>query len=487
MPDLAARLREFVDGGAAPIRLEEIIGTRTERLVGQYVDVESRSADRRSARRRRVRTIAAAITLVLVGATVGAVSVFARSSSRSGSISATPSRPGTWSELPVGPLEPRIAQYAVWTGNEMLIWGGHDFNRDPTHAPLGSNYFTNGAAYTPATHRWRRIANPPLDVAYNAEEPDQLNPPAVWTGTEMLVFGTQPSSLTGPAQDAALAYNPATNRWRLLATPPADMNLASAAALWTGQRVVVFAGPNTGFSPPPSPANNNGVGSISTSSLGVSATYDPHTNHWQRIATFPLAPRSLETAIWTGSEAVIWGGVNPARLPELNDGAAYNPRTNRWRILAPAPIAGRSAQRGVWTGHELVIWGGQSLAATLNDGAAYNPRTNTWRRLAPSPLSGREPSDMIWTGKQVLVSGGIVRRIVAGSSAPDSVTTDAAAYNPTNNTWQTVPSPPFTTCTGQSALWDGQHALLWGGQQCTPFFSNAAFVPKTNRGLSYQP
>jgi N-acetylneuraminic acid mutarotase len=312
-----------------------------------------------------------------------------------------------------------------------------------------------------------------------------LDPPAVWTGTEMLVFGNQPN---GPSsqEGGALAYNPHTNRWHILATPPPGMNLYASAAVWTGQRVVIFGGPNLGFSPPPSPANNNGIGSVSVSSLGVSASYDPHTNRWATVAAFPLDPRSFETATWTGREVVIWGGDDPAHLP-LNNGAAYNPDTNRWRILPVAPIAGRSLQRSVWTGHELVIWGGENLAITLGDGAAYNPNTNRWRRLSPSPLTARQPNAMVWTGKQALITGGIVRQVIAGhGSIPDSIATDAAAYDPISDTWQTLPTSPFTPCGGQTSIWDGHQALFWGGQQCTNP-PNAGLAVKTNRGFSYRP
>jgi hypothetical protein len=58
----------------------------------------------------------------------------------------------------------------------------------------------------------------------------------------MLVFGREPASLAGQPKDAALAYTPATNHWRIVATPPADMNLASAAAVWTGQQLIELAG-----------------------------------------------------------------------------------------------------------------------------------------------------------------------------------------------------------------------------------------------------
>lgn len=288
-------------------------------------------------------------------------------------------------------------------------------------------------------------------------------------------------------EDGALAYNPATNRWRTLATPPTGMNLYASAAVWTGQRVVIFGGPNVGLSPPPSPANNNGIGSVSTSSLGVSASYDPRTDRWSPIAAFPLDPRTFETATWTGREVVIWGGSDPARAPALNNGAAYNPQTNQWRILPPAPIPGRFLPGSVWTGHELVIWGGQGPGLSLGDGAAYNPSTNQWRRLPPGPLTARQPIATVWTGKQALMIGGIVRHLAVppGRGTVTDLATDAAAYDPASDRWQNLPMPPFTGCGGQTVMWDGHQALFWGGQQCaTP---NTDLAVSTNRGLSYRP
>src|SRR4051794_17300911 len=60
------------------------------------------------------------------------------------------------------------------------------------------------------------------------------------------------------------------------------------------------------------------------------------------------AARVQHTAVWTGSEMIIWGGFNPA---PLNTGGRYNPSTDSWTATSTinAP-AGREYHRAVWTG-----------------------------------------------------------------------------------------------------------------------------------------
>jgi hypothetical protein len=36
----------------------------------------------------------------------------------------------------------RIEHYAVWTGTDMLVWGGHSSN-------TGAEWYSDGAVYTP--------------------------------------------------------------------------------------------------------------------------------------------------------------------------------------------------------------------------------------------------------------------------------------------------------------------------------------------------
>jgi hypothetical protein len=54
-------------------------------------------------------------------------------------------------------------------------------------------------------------------------------------------------------------------------------------------------------------------------------TYDPVTNQWQPVAAGPLSSRNLESAVWTGQEMLIWGGVDASGDTTLADGAAFQP------------------------------------------------------------------------------------------------------------------------------------------------------------------
>jgi hypothetical protein len=114
---------------------------------------------------------------------------------------------GAWRPLPgEGAPSARGWHAAVWTGDEMIVWGG-----EADGVVLG-----DGAAYSPHANRWRRVADA------GAPAP-RVEHSAVWTGREMLVLG-------GDLPDGSLltsygrAYDPAADAWRVTATPPGLVN-----------------------------------------------------------------------------------------------------------------------------------------------------------------------------------------------------------------------------------------------------------------------
>lgn len=72
-----------------------------------------------------------------------------------------------------------------------------------------------------------------------------------------------------------------------------------------------------------------------------------------------LEERTNHTAIWTGSEMIIWGGGYGSHY--FNNGAKYNPETNVYVPLstknAPSP---RFYHTAIWTGSVMIVWGGSS-------------------------------------------------------------------------------------------------------------------------------
>src|SRR5947207_2571937 len=100
---------------------------------------------------------------------------------------------------------------------------------------------------------------------------------------------------------------------------------------------------------------------------------------WTATSTGTNAPaaRELHTAVWTGSEMIVWGGFNGSSI--LNTGGRYNPGTDSWTATSTisAPAA-RSLHTAVWTGTEMIVWGGDNSGGNLNTGGRYNPGTDSW-------------------------------------------------------------------------------------------------------------
>ena len=85
--------------------------------------------------------------------------------------------------------------------------------------------------------------------------------------------------------------------------------------------------------------------------------YNPTANSWTATATPPAHPPRAHSH----------GGVDRQRNDRLgryngsylNDGGRYNPTANSWTALptSGAPAA-RYSHTAVWTGSEMIVWGG---------------------------------------------------------------------------------------------------------------------------------
>src|SRR5437588_8394618 len=113
------------------------------------------------------------------------------------------------------------------------------------------------------------------------------------------------------------------------------------------------------------------------------------------------------TAVWTGSEMIVWGGFALAGNGYVNTGGRYNPSTDSWTAtsLTNAPTA-RTQHTAVWTGSEMIVWGGYS-GSYLNTGGRYNPGTNSWTATSTTNApSARRYHVAVWTGSKMIVWGG---------------------------------------------------------------------------------
>jgi hypothetical protein len=115
----------------------------------------------------------------------------------------------------------------VWTGSEMIIWGGHD----------GSGDLTKGVRYNPATGAW-------LFIVWLTEPAARHSHTAVWTGSEMIVWGGVSGG--GYFYDGG-RYNRAVDSWTAMTTTGGPAERAFHTAVWTGSEMIVWGGYNGGY------------------------------------------------------------------------------------------------------------------------------------------------------------------------------------------------------------------------------------------------
>ena len=165
--------------------------------------------------------------------------------------------------------------------------------------------------------------------------------------------------------------------------------------------------------------------------------------------------RYAQTAVWTGSKMIIWGGSDDNGCS--NSGGIYDPVNNSWTAvtLTNAPSA-RALHTAVWTGTKMIVWGGSDGNGTFNDGGIYDPAANTWTTtsLTNAP-SSRTSAVAVWTGTRMIVWGG-------GSGL--NIFNSGGIFNPVSNTWSptTLTNAPLARfdCT---AIWTGTNMIIWGG------------------------
>ena len=316
---------------------------------------------------------------------------------------------------------PRDEHTAVWTGTEMIVWGG-------INSPDALN---TGGRYNPSTDTWTATST------INAPDA-RASHTAVWTGTEMIVWGGNACCPT--LFNTGGRYNPATDSWTATSTANAPDGRLIHTAVWTGTEMIVWGG--QGPLPPPGFFNTGG-------------RYNPSTDSWTATSTInvPVA-RGYDTAVWTGSEMIVWGGY-----PYTNSGGRYEPGTNSWTATSLTnPPEARGYHTTVWTGSQMIVWGGGNGVNDFNTGGRYNPGTDSWTAtsITNAPASRFSPK-AVWTGSEMIVWG--------GANDGGVFFNTGGRYNPGTDSWtatSTTGAPTGRLLT--TAVWTGSEMIVWGGQ-----------------------
>ena len=107
--------------------------------------------------------------------------------------------------------------------------------------------------------------------------------------------------------------------------------------------------------------------------------------------------RQFHTAVWTGSEMIVWGGQSfyNGSNHYLNTGGRYDPDTDAWTATSATNVPhGRSFHSAVWTGSEMIVWGGytEGMFIYFNTGARYCAQGGPTPTPTPTPTATPMPT-----------------------------------------------------------------------------------------------
>jgi hypothetical protein len=205
-----------------------------------------------------------------------------------------------------------------------------------------------GSRYDPATDAW-------IESSTSAGVPSaRSDHAAVWTGTEMIVWGGYSPGSGYVATGGR--YNPAANAWAPTSTGlDVPAGRGGTTAVWTGAAMIVWGGYDANVY-----MNNGGL-------------YDPGDDTWTPTSVLVgvPSPRYAHSAVWTGTEMIVWGGEFADA-----DGSRYNPAANTWASFPREVVpSARARHTAVWSGTDMIVWGCLAVRerSRLNDGARYAP------------------------------------------------------------------------------------------------------------------
>ena len=284
--------------------------------------------------------------------------------------------------VPAGGAPTQVIPQGVWTGTELVVWGGWGL-------PIA-------AAYDPVSDSWRDLPPGPLaDREQHAV--------VAWDGRVAVLGGRQP---LGPGElqprlDGAV-LDPRTGEWSSLPELPAgDPMMAPglvSATVANGRLFVVARVTADAYVLDPDGTQWRNLGAADVDGFlnpvgvaagrwlfatsggpdrptTVAAVLDLTSGQWTRTADPPIVTSGYLSA-GAGDRVLAMAGrwTNDTSAPAA---VSWDPATDSWTELPPPPLAHRVGAAVAWTGNELLVWGGASTGGVGGpshvDGAAYHP------------------------------------------------------------------------------------------------------------------
>lgn len=357
-------------------------------------------------------------------------------------IAAAPNAPAYhWSVLPTAPIAARDNPSGVWTGTQLLVWGGQGAH---------GRYYASGASYTPATRTWATLPHSPLA--------GRSNPASVWTGDAWFLWGGTVGTDGRQRLDDGALYDPATNTWTTLPAAPVT-RYRDAQAFRVGSQVVLV------------------TTSERSSARELRAdVYDPATDAWTALPSHRLTSRHAN-AFFTGTAAgsVIYlqsdwtyavehkhGGTVHSGV----DGYTLDPAAGTWTANTVAPRPGMTSYQALWNGDSVILpaldfWCGICPHPPAMDrkGLIFDVAAGTHRTVPHGPADDLDAT-YAFTDHLLFAVNTTVSE--SGGGQPPHRPGEAAVWDPTTRVWTSLPRAPHYSYGDPVVVATGSGVIVWG-------------------------
>lgn len=317
---------------------------------------------------------------------------------------------GVWTRAADPPLSARYGPLLAWTGEEVLVVGGHSGPPCPPNADcaMPDDGVRDAAAYGVAGDVWRPLAEPPVDL-------DRFAGHVVVDGD--LVVGTP---------DAWWTYDVSADAWREVPLPGGVVGVPEAV---DGGRVLTHAGRRI-------------------------STLDLATGAWHELPADPLRPALRGGGVFATGAGVVLTGVSYQEAapdePILTQADVWDGTT--WRRLPPTGMIG-----------PLLHWTGQRLVGA-EVGSADGGEVDGWDRSYPF-AGALDPSTGAWSELDDVPGYDDLRdsdwRVEAAEGS--LVATAGHVYDDATGTWSRLGHPRSRLTQDLAGVWADGRLVVVGG------------------------
>ncbi len=228
----------------------------------------------------------------------------------------------------------------------------------------------------------------------------------------VLVAGGFAGAVPNSSIASAEMYNPATNRWTMIAPMPVGIAGARAATLNNGD-VLVAGG-----------LGNEGI-------LTTCQLYDPSTNTWSLTGNLTKATFDEQIVVLNNGSVIVIGGDFSGG--ENNATQIYNPSSGTWSDAAPQPLARADMIVVKLPDGNVLVAGGHTADVPTLLSEIFDPTINTWTPTRSLVVPGGDSGGVLLKDGDVLMVGGYTTYNDSDNSAQYLYTSQL--FNTTTEAW----------------------------------------------------